>query len=294
MCPWLQGLCWVAVMAGTAAAAPATWQQVLEQPRESPSRVHAYGAHPDQFAELWLPDGAGPHPVVVLVHGGCWLDAFGVDHTRPLAAAIRRLGHAVWAIEYRRAGGAGGWPETFVDAGQALDALAGIDEVDQLALDRLTLLGHSAGGQLALWLASRPGLDPERPWSGHGRLTVRRVIAMAPITDLIDYGRAPGSCPDGARLLLGGVPEDWPERYAAVDPMRRALPARLEVDLVHAQADPIVPFAHSERYLNARAAAGGQVRLHRLPEGAGHFDVLLSAGPAWDLLRSLLTEEKGR
>jgi len=116
-----------------------------------------YGAHRSQFADLYLPRGAGPYPVAVLIHGGFWRKRYGSWLQRRVARNLRRHGWAVWNIEYRRLGDGGGWPETFDDVGAAIDALA--DKADpRLDLDRITVIGHSAGGQLAIWAAARPHL----------------------------------------------------------------------------------------------------------------------------------------
>lgn len=271
-------------------AGPATWDQVTAQLAGPADVTSAYGDHPDQFGELRLPSAAGPHPVVVLIHGGCWLPNFSLDHARPLAEAITGLGYATWTIEYRRpAEGEHGWPETFIDAATALDRLSGLAVAHDLNLSDLTVMGHSAGGQLALWLAARPGFAPEHPLFAPDPLPVGRVLALAPITDLAAYGREEQGCPAGARRVLGGAPDEHPARYRAVSPVDN-LPGPIRVDLVHADSDRIVPMDHSELFANRMNAAGGQARVHRLAPPAGHFDVLLTDGPAWRLLQSLLTD----
>ncbi|MDQ2827153.1 MAG: alpha/beta hydrolase, partial [Actinomycetota bacterium] len=101
-----------------------------------------------QSGELFLPGGAGPHPVVVVLHGGFWQAMFGRRLMDKVSADLAGAGWAAWNLEYRRVGMGGGWPATFDDVAAGIDALAGVRGLD---LSRVTTLGHSAGGQLALW-----------------------------------------------------------------------------------------------------------------------------------------------
>ncbi|MFP4207326.1 MAG: alpha/beta hydrolase family protein [Wenzhouxiangella sp.] len=276
------------VLTTLAAAGPATWDQVTAQSAGPADVTVAYGDHPDQFGELRLPAGDGPHPVVVLIHGGCWLPAFDLDHARPLAEAITGLGYATWTIEYRRpAEGEDGWPETFLDAAAALDHLARLAGDYRLDVSDLTVMGHSAGGQLALWLAARPGFGADHPLVADNPLPVSRVLALAPITDMADYAVTEQGCPAGARRVLGGSPDEQPNRYRAVSPIDN-LVTGVAVDLVHAPDDAIVPIIQSEAYAERLQAAGGRADLHRLASPAGHFDVLLTDGPVWEVLAELL------
>ena len=133
---------------------------VLALPRPEAQHRIAYGPGPQQFGELRLPDGAGPHPVVIVVHGGCWLAEYDLGYMSSLAAALTADGVATWSIEYRRVGDdGGGWPGTFDDVGAAADHLREIAAEHELDLERVVAVGHSAGGHLALWLAARHGLS---------------------------------------------------------------------------------------------------------------------------------------
>ena len=132
---------------------------------------HRYGPHRSQRADLYLPLGAGPHPVMVMIHGGSWHKRYGRVAMRGLAADLLRRGWAVWNIEYRRLGGdGGGWPPTFDDVADAIDHLPTLDA--PLDLDSVSFLGHSAGGHLALWAAARTsipsGAPGPRPWCRRG------------------------------------------------------------------------------------------------------------------------------
>ncbi len=268
----------------------ATWDQVISQSAGETDYRYAYGSADDTYGELRLPKGPGPWPVMVVIHGGCWLDAYSLDHIRPLAEAITALGYATWTIEYRRADSeGGGWPQTFVDVASALDALRELADTHSLDLERVSALGHSAGGQLALMLAARSQFGPEHPLYSTTPLPVQRVIALAAISDMMDYGMQAGSCQDGARKVIGGSPDEWLQRFQAVDPSQH-LPLASRVELLHARADPLVPYVYSPRFSEQLVAAGGQAQLHPLPEWAGHFDVLLTDGPVWQVLREILLE----
>lgn len=176
-----------------------TSRDLLALPQPAADETIAYGPEPQQRAELRVPKGAGPHPVVVLVHGGCWEAPWGFDHVRSLAAALTREGHATWSLEYRRLGDpGGGWPGTLEDVGRGADHLRTIAAAYRLDLDRVVAVGHSAGGQLALWLAGR-GRGDER--AAAGALRLRGVVALAPVTDLAK-GAAGRVCGDAIPRLL--------------------------------------------------------------------------------------------
>ncbi|MCH7743006.1 MAG: alpha/beta hydrolase, partial [Proteobacteria bacterium] len=131
-----------------------------------PSSVEQYGRNNQQFGQLWLPAGmAESIPLVVFIHGGCWLSDYDIAHTQALSTALSGQGYAVWSIEYRRVGNpGGGWPGTFQDIANAVDHVRGLAERYSLDLNRIALMGHSAGGHLALWAASRKGFSNDNPF----------------------------------------------------------------------------------------------------------------------------------
>lgn len=240
-----------------------------------PGRTVRYADHRSGVAELHLPSGPGPHPVVVLIHGGSWRDGFDRRVMRPVAHDLRRRGWAAWNIEYRRIGGSGGgWPETFDDVAAAVDAIAGAEE--PLDPERVVLLGHSAGGQLALWAAGREHLPPGAPGAGPA-VRPRAVVATAPVTDLERLGAltAPGGL---VHRLLGGGPRDVPDRYALVSPIRR-VPLSVPALLVHGADDRTVNVSQSRRYASAARAAGAHVEL--VEPVAGHRDHVDPRSAAW-------------
>jgi hypothetical protein len=155
-----------------------TASDALNLPRPVPDRRLAYGGGPLQFGELRLPDGDGPHPVAIVIHGGCWLAEYDLGYMSGLADALTDAGIATWSIEYRRVGDdGGGWPGTFQDVADAADFLVEIAPGCNLDLDRVAAVGHSAGGHLALWLAGRKGLSGGDPLRGEAPLPLHGVVA---------------------------------------------------------------------------------------------------------------------
>lgn len=263
---------------------------VLALPSTAPTASLAYAsASPLQLGELWLPAGAGPHAVVVLLHGGCWQAAYGVGHIRPLATALAEAGYAVWALEYRRLGDeGGGWPGTLLDAGAGVDHLRSLATCYPLDLRRVVLVGHSAGGHLALWAASRAGLTGDLAAAGAAPLPVRGVVGLAAIADLAAYAAGTNSCEQSAVALLGGPGEFWAERLALADPTARRLAADCRVLLLQGDRDRIVTPPQAEAYRASRQP--GEVAEIRLLEEAGHFDLIHPGTPALAALKAAVAE----
>jgi acetyl esterase/lipase len=258
---------------------------VLSRPAPPPDLVLTYGPGPEHVADVRLPPravGLPPAQLVIFLHGGFWRAAYDRTHTGPLATALAAEGFAVCVPEFRRTGQrGGGWPGTFDDVATAVDVLpalvreaAGRDMIS----DRPALLGgHSAGGHLALWAASRHRLPPEASWrTPPGQ--ARGVVALAAVSDLAAC-HALGLGQGAARALLGGGPGRHPGRYRLADPMQ-LLPVGCRVRLVHGSADDRVPCGMSRDYLAQARAAGDDAALDELP-GAGHFDVIDPLSPWW-------------
>ncbi len=257
----------------------------LALPHPAPTHEIRYGAAQSQGIDVFLPAGKGPHPVAILIHGGCWSDfpGAGREQLRPLAADWARRGIAVWSIGYRRANEAGGgYPNLYLDVAAAVDRL----RVDgpALGLDpkRSVLSGHSAGGHLALWAASRTGLPAGSPLrQANEPLPVRSVVGIAAVGDLVAFApRLPGSCGHGILERLTGSGTD---PFADVSPARLGLPDGVRsVVLLSATDDQIVPLRAARDYRNALAAqAASRVRLREVA-GAGHFDLVTPGTAAFE------------
>ena len=228
-------------------------------------RTVAYGPDAAQFGELTLPAGQ-PKGVVVVVHGGFWKAAYDLSLGRPLAASLAEHGWAAWNIEYRRVGSGGGDPATFDDVAAAIDALHDQD----LPLDRVLAVGHSAGGHLATWAASRGRFAR---WQTTVDLT--GVVAQAGVLDLVAaYDENLGG---GAVVgLLGHRP--GPDD-ARLDP-RQQIPLDIPVHCLHGTDDDNVPLSQSQEYVAAATAAGSDARLTAI-EGGDHFVLIDPSSDAW-------------
>jgi acetyl esterase/lipase len=275
-------------MTQTASTPPQmTGRDLLALPQPPADVTIAYGPLPSQKAELRLPAGPGPHPVVILVHGGCWEMPWSFDQLRSLAAAITAEGYATWSLEYRRLGEeGGGWPGTFEDVGRGADHLRAVAAEHRLDLGRVIAVGHSAGGQLALWLVARPRLPAGSPLHVSRPLPLRGVVALAAVADL-EAAAAARTCGDAIPRLLPGTPAQRATRAAAVSPIR-LLPLGVPQRLVHGRHDRIVPLEQSIAYETKARAAGDDVALETV-EDAGHFELVNPKSTAWSALRQAVT-----
>jgi len=258
---------------------PATWDDVVALPAASVGQRIAYGPVAKQVGDLRVPSGPGPHPVAILLHGGCWQAEYDLGYFAHLGDALARAGIATWSLEYRGIGDAGGgWPGTFDDVATGAAHLRTLARSHPLDLDRVVLVGHSAGGQLALFLAAGRHVAPAQAQGTHAPLALRGVVALAGIVDLRDYAAGTGSCNQSVVPLLGGAPDAVPARYAATSPSE-LLPIGVPVRLLIGARDAIVAPASNERFAAQARAQGDDVELDVL-DGAGHFDVVMPAGPA--------------
>ena len=252
-----------------------------------PPIVYRYGQHPSQFGEITLPTSpSGQLPVVVIIHGGFWLSSFGLELGRPLVGELTRRGFAAVNVEYRRLGrgdtAGGGWPQTGQDVAAAVEALSTDGQRltgRRLDLTRVVALGHSAGGQLACWLAARR--NALVPLSG--------VVSQDGVLDLVvasDAGIGAGAVED----LMGGSPTEQPAAYADASPIAR-VPLGVPSVCVHGRADSVVPFDQSQRFVDAAVAAGDHSVLS--PFDGDHFDPIHPGTEAWRLCLDALTSLLG-
>lgn len=230
-----------------------------------------YGPGEDQVGDLYLPAGASP-PVVCLLHGGFWRRPHGRGQMDAIALDLAARGFAVWNLGYRCVGTpGGGWPGTLEDPTAGAQHLAAImQEGVALDLDRVTLVGHSAGGHLALWTAAQGR-------GASGRVRVARVAGLAPVTDLL-RAQALGLGKGAVTELLGLPPLGNASLYQQASPRAR-LPLGIPQLLIHGTADPAVPIEFSRDYAQAAREAGDPVELVEL-EGAGHMEFLDPASAA--------------
>lgn len=248
-----------------------SFSSVMKLPFDEASEKISYGKDPLQYGLLWKAGDSEGRPLVVLIHGGCWLNAFGVDHAQPMSSALAQAGFDVWALEYRRIGDdGGGWPGSFEDI------QAGITHVNQLpqTINRkeVVLIGHSAGGHLALLAKQKhnPSTQPK----------IVRMIGLAAITDMASYAAGQNSCQVAGPQFMGGTAEEMPAAYQAANPKQHG-PYNNTV-LLQGQSDVIVP--------EGQAKLDGAVTLKLA--SSGHFDWIHPKSQAFDMLLKLLIAEK--
>src|SRR5262245_59110655 len=241
----------------------------------------SYGPDPEQFGDLYIPQQPGLHPVVLLLHWGCWRAQFSLTILGQLGAAFRQAGLAVWNVEYRRLGNGGGWPTTFQDVAMGADFLRTLAPQFALDLSRLVTVGHSAGGHLALWLAGRHRLPDTSPLYVAEGVRVRGVVALAGIPDLI-AGVRWNICRGACHTVVGGLPEAVPDRYQHASP-HALLPLGVPQRHLVGTEDERVPAAYVQQYVEA-ATHHDEVHLELLA-GAGHFEVIVPTTAAWPAVR---------
>lgn len=267
--------------------APIGYLDLLARDRAPADLRVAYGRDPLQFGDLWLPRGTGPHPVVVMIHGGCWrADLPGLELMDYAAADLRAAGMAVWNIEYRRIGhDGGGYPGTFQDVAKGLDHLKALAAPHHLDLSRVVVSGHSAGGHLAVWALGRPRLTPTSPLHAAEPLSLRGAVALAGIIDLQAYrAEGPDACGGPGTIdALVGAPDRRGDVFADTSPPR-LLPLGSRQVIVSGELDAIVPSHFGRAYAAAAAAAGDAASAIDLPD-SGHFELIDPTAPAWARIR---------
>jgi acetyl esterase/lipase len=253
-----------------------------------PTGAHriAYGTDPLQFGELRVPSTPGPHPVAIVVHGGCWLAKLGtlderavaIDNMRPLAAALTDAGMATWNIEYRRLGNdGGGWPGTFHDVARAADFVRTLAATHPLDLTRVIAIGHSAGGHFAMWLGGRSRIPATSELYVKDPLPLKGVVNLDGPSDL-KAAIAVQEKICGAPVvttLIGGAPDVRQERYRAGSPIE-LLPMNVpQVFFTGRMFD-----AQAAPHEAAARAAGDTVHMTVLPD-AGHFVFIDPNSDVW-------------
>ncbi|NWG52731.1 MAG: alpha/beta hydrolase [Hydrogenophilaceae bacterium] len=269
-----------------------TWPDLLERDRPEADHRIAYGDLPQQFAELWLPKGDGPHPTVLMVHGGCWTKAIAdLSIMNYIAADLRDHGVAVWNIEYRGVDEAGGgYPGTFADVAAAADALRAHAPRFSLRIEPLVAQGHSAGGHLASWLAARHRLPAASPLHRPDPISIAVVISAGGLPDL-EANKALGDQSCGAAVidaLVGRASAERPDVYADTS-LARLLPAGVFHHIVNAAHDRIAPPWFGRQYADEVRAAGDAAVLYEIPDAA-HVELITPEAPAWRAQRDIILQ----
>jgi acetyl esterase/lipase len=243
--------------ATSALTEPVSFTDVTNLKVKAPFAQVSYGSAPEQTLTRFRQSNGG-EGTILLFHGGCWSNAYGVDHALPMAQALAQLGYDVWAAEYRRVGDAGGgWPGTLTDVKRAIDYVSQNTGIAPL------IIGHSAGGHLALKASEDPNLN------------IRAVIALAPIIDLVTYGKEKGSCQSMVAKLMGDDAYRPDTRYQEASVARSRL--RVPVKIIIGSEDPIVSFEQVAPFAPSYVS---------IAAGAGHFDLIHPQTNAFSLITS--------
>jgi acetyl esterase/lipase len=237
----------------------------------------AYGTDANQFGEIRLPKSSGPFPVLMNIHGGFWRARYDLAHAGHLCAALTAKGIATWNIEYRRVGNpGGGWPGTFEDVRSAYRFVSELGKRYKLDAAKVVVMGHSAGGELALCLAAH---EP----------SLKHVISLAGVVDLqqaweFHLGN------DAVADFLGGKPSEIGDHYREADPMQLSLPRGTRQWLIHGAADDVVPSVLSRNYTEQKKKRGEDVHYLEIST-AGHFDLIDPRSKAWPKVENTVLHE---
>lgn len=262
---------------------------VLKLPVDSATVRLSYGPDTFQFGDLRLPVGKGPHKVVVIIHGGCWVSAIAdLTLMDAMATQLTQDGYATWNLEYRRIGDPGGaWPNTFLDVAKGINYLRTIADEYQLDLDHVVVTGHSAGGHLSLWQALQHQLPSNSEIFLKDPLPVSGVVSLAGIVDPSTYLLREGkTCGSNVDELLGGFPEDVPQRYQEGAPIA-LLPAGVRTVLITGKQDKTVPIKHVKPYFEKAKAAGEWIKNIEV-NNAAHFEVISPGSTAWPAIKKAI------
>ena len=245
-------------------------------PPAPPGTRIAYSRGEFQFGELRVPSGSGPHPVAIVIHGGYWRARYDLTEVGNLCEALTRQGLATWSLEYRRIGNpGGGWPGTLDDVRTGAAHLEKIAAERSLDLKRVVAMGHSAGGHLVLWLAKQ------------NAIALRGLVALAPVADLRRAWELKLSNTVVADLL-GGSPQDLPDRYRSASPIE-LVPLGVAQRVLHGTNDDVVPLEISRRYVAAAKESGDDSKLIEVA-GAGHFELIDPRSSAWPVVKEAVLE----
>ena len=258
---------------GSAPLLPA--QDILDRRAPEADARIPYGKDTNQFADLRVPVGAGPHPVLVMIHGGFWRAKYDLEHCGTLCEDLKKKGIATWSLEYRRVGQpGGGYPGTLNDVVAGIEHLKKLNRQYSLDVQKAAVMGHSAGGHLALYAAG------EARW-------LQGAISLAGVADL----RRASELKLGNGIVnefAGGAPTDVPDHYKVASPIER-LPLKKRAILIHGEKDDVVPVEISRRYEEAARKTGDKVKLVALPN-TGHFELIDPSKPAWAEVESAIRE----
>jgi len=263
------------------------WKEVNSFEKVPFDAMVPYGEEELQFGELRMPLTQDTFPLVIFLHGGCWLSAYNLEYLSAAAGDLVEAGYAVWTPEYRRVGDdGGGYPNTFKDVQASVDFTRTLAEIYPLDLENVVVMGHSAGGHLALWLATQNNLSSKSRLHNPNPLPLKGVISLAGITDLVAYDKIGNDCSSVVVELIGGKVTEKESRYIKSSPIN-LVPSNIPTRLIQGEVDNIVPSSQGESYATKAKAAGDDVEVVTI-EGGGHFDMVSPYSAAWKVIKSEL------
>ena len=288
----IAGLC---TAGGALAARPMTLDDYIVLQGPAPAEHLAYGTAPQQYVERFEPAGPGPYPVVVLIHGGCFLNQYaGMPQLRGMAAALAAQGVAAWSVEYRGLDSAGGgYPGTFLDVAAALDLVQAQAAARRLDLDRLVVVGHSAGGVLGLWAAGRARLPATSPLHAPHPLAIRKIVALGAAGDLRALDKPwQTRCDLDMRRLVGAPSAERPDPYADTSPIALT-PNGSDALFINGDHDGILKPQEAADYAAQVRVRGDAAHTLVLPD-ASHFDEVAVTSASWRLVEAAILAAVGR
>lgn len=245
----------------------------------------AYGNASSQYGELRIPKNSGPSAIIVTIHGGFWQSKYDLFENDPICEDLTKRGFATWNIEYRRVGeDGGGWPGTFNDVVSAINHLSALQQSYPINLSNVIIIGHSAGGHLALWLAARSTLNRDDNYFTNLTVPIRKVISLAGVTDLRKMWEIhhEDNIKSVVGNFIGGSPLEKPDRYEIASPME-LLPTNIEQVLIHGELDRHVPVELSIDYYEKLKTLNGNVSLTVLKD-VEHFKIIDPDTIAWEVV----------
>ncbi|WP_394781772.1 alpha/beta hydrolase [Undibacterium sp.] len=283
-----------ASVATVASAAPMSLQNYLDLQGPEPDVHLAYGAQPSQFVELFKPEGHGPFPVAIVIHGGCWTVEFGgIKQMHNVAGDLARRGIAVWNVEYRRVDEeGGGYPGTYQDISAALNLLQASAGKYGLDASRVVAIGHSAGGQLAQWAAARKKLPLSSPLHQPDPLAIPVVISLGGLADLRHEEKLIKSSCDRDMVQLTGTPSAARPDVFSDTSSAEMMPTGGSTILINGELDTVSPPRVGQDYAKRARDAGDHAEAITLP-GASHYDEIAATSPSWKLVLAQILKALG-